>query len=55
MKNPFKYGEIVKGADFADRVAEFNSLVRDMNDRQKIFLISPRRYGKTSLIKRVLI
>ena len=54
MKNPFKYGEIVKGEDFADREEEFTSLVRDMTDCQKIFMISPRRYGKTSLIKKIL-
>ncbi|GFP38187.1 uncharacterized protein HKBW3S44_01867, partial [Candidatus Hakubella thermalkaliphila] len=50
MKNPFKYGEVVIGEDFADRQKELEELVRDLRDGQRIFLISPRRYGKTSLI-----
>lgn len=54
MKNPFIYGEIVTGNDFADRVKEINGLTRDLSDCEKIFLISPRRYGKSSLIINVL-
>lgn len=50
MKNPFIYGEIVTGKDFADRTDEIKELARDLKDCEKIFLISPRRYGKTSLI-----
>lgn len=54
MNNPFIYGEIVKGEDFADRMDEVKELTRDLKDCEKIFLISPRRYGKTSLIINVL-
>lgn len=54
MNNPFIFGEIVKDDDFCDREAEQKTLLRDLRDSQKIFLISPRRYGKTSLLKRVL-
>ncbi|GFP43568.1 hypothetical protein HKBW3C_02698 [Candidatus Hakubella thermalkaliphila] len=54
MKNPFKYGEVVVGEDFADRQKELAELVRDLRDGQRIFLISPRRYGKTSLIMNAL-
>ena len=54
MKNPFIYGEIVTGKDFADRSGEMKELDRDLKDCEKIFLISPRRYGKTSLIINVL-
>jgi len=50
MKNPFVYGEVVTGRDFADRKDEIKELTRDLKDCEKIFLISPRRYGKTSLI-----
>ncbi|MCK4495394.1 MAG: ATP-binding protein, partial [Candidatus Aminicenantes bacterium] len=50
MKNPFVYGEVVTGKDFADREDEIKELTRDLKDCEKIFLISPRRYGKTSLI-----
>ena len=54
MRNPFVYGSVVTGRDFADRKEEIASLVRDMKDRQRVFLISPRRYGKTSLVINVL-
>src|SRR5947209_7101807 len=54
MENPFVYGEIVPAAAFADRVDELDRLVSDLAAGQKIFLISPRRYGKSSLIRRAL-
>lgn len=54
MNNPFVYGEIVKAGAFADREAERARLVRDLTEGQKIFLISPRRYGKSSLIRQAL-
>ena len=54
MQNPFIYGEIVPGAAFADREAELDRLVGDLEDGQKVFLISPRRYGKSSLVRRAL-
>ena len=53
-QNPFVYGEVVPAAAFVDRVAELDRLVRDLAAGQKIFLISPRRYGKSSLIRRAL-
>src|SRR5215813_2919264 len=54
MDNPFVYGEVVPSAAFIDRVVELDRLVRDLNERQKVFLISPRRYGKSSLIRQAL-
>jgi uncharacterized protein len=53
-QNPFVYGEVVPAAAFVDRVAELDRLVGDLSAAQKIFLISPRRYGKSSLIRRAL-
>ena len=41
-------------AAFIDRVVELDRLVQDLTAAQKIFLISPRRYGKSSLIRRAL-
>jgi hypothetical protein len=52
--NPFVYGEVVPAAAFVDRVDELDRLVRDLSAAQKVFLISPRRYGKSSLIRRTL-
>jgi hypothetical protein len=54
MDNPFVYGEIVTRAAFVDRVDELKRLVVDLVDGQKVFLISPRRYGKSSLIRQAL-
>jgi hypothetical protein len=52
--NPFVYGEIVTAAAFADRERERERLTQDLADAQKVFLISPRRYGKSSLIRDVM-
>jgi hypothetical protein len=54
MQNPFVYGEIVPASAFVDRVHELDRLVGDLSAGQKIFLISPRRYGKSSLIRQAL-
>jgi len=52
--NPFVYGEIVTAAAFANRDVERERLARDLAAGQKVFLISPRRYGKSSLIRDVM-
>lgn len=52
--NPFVYGEVVTAGAFADREVERQRLADDLLAGQKIFLISPRRYGKSSLIRQVL-
>jgi hypothetical protein len=54
MENPFVYGEVVPAASFVDRIDELDRLVRDLTSGQKVFLISPRRYGKSSLIRQAL-
>jgi len=54
MTNPFVYGEIVPAAAFVDREVELDRLGRDLYAGQKIFLISPRRYGKSSLVRQAL-
>ena len=53
--NPFVYGEIVTSEAFADREQERDRLRRDLASGQKVFLISPRRYGKSSLVRDVLL
>ncbi len=52
--NPFVYGEIVTAAAFADREEERARLGGDLAAGQKVFLISPRRYGKSSLVRDVM-
>lgn len=54
MTNPFVYGEVVPAASFVDREVELNRLTDDLLAGQKIFLISPRRYGKSSLVRQAL-
>ena len=53
-ENPFVYGEIVPRSAFVGREAERERLVADLADCQKIFLISPRRYGKSSLVRQAM-
>jgi hypothetical protein len=52
--NPFIYGEVVTATAFADRETERDRLERDLSEGQKVFLISPRRYGKSSLVRGVM-
>ena len=54
MSNPFVYGEVVPASAFVDRETELDRLVSDLRDGQKVFLISPRRYGKSSLVRQAL-
>ena len=54
MSNPFKYGTAVSGKDFADRQEELKELRFKLKESVRIFLLAPRRYGKTSLIENVL-
>jgi len=54
VQNPFVYGEVVPGGAFVDREVELDRLITDLGGGQKVFLISPRRYGKSSLIRQAL-
>ena len=54
MRNPFVYGKTVSGEQFWNRDKEVKELVAEITNCQNIIIFSPRRYGKTSLIKRVL-
>jgi hypothetical protein len=48
------YGEIVPAEAFLDQEAERTQLTQDLLSGQKVFLVAPRRYGKSSLIAVVL-
>jgi AAA+ ATPase superfamily predicted ATPase len=54
FKNPFHYGGRVSGQDFWDREAEVRELLDDIRSRQHVIIFSQRRFGKTSLVWRVL-
>ncbi|MBD3413549.1 MAG: hypothetical protein GF421_03840 [Candidatus Aminicenantes bacterium] len=48
--NPFIYGGVVKGEDFINRKKEVKQLETHLSQQKNILLISPRKYGKNSLI-----
>ncbi len=50
MKNPFKFGTVVKGEDFCDREKDMKNIMQALESGMSVSIISPRRYGKTSLI-----
>lgn len=50
MVNPFRYGKVATGEYFTDRTNELAEVESDIRQGQDIVIISPRRYGKTSLI-----
>lgn len=52
--NPFKFGTIVDGDFFTDRVAETALLKQKLDSENHIVLISPRRFGKSSLVCKIL-
>ena len=51
--NPFYLKEIPVDAPFCDRKKELADLISYAKSNTNVVLFSPRRYGKTSLIKRV--
>jgi AAA+ ATPase superfamily predicted ATPase len=52
-KNPFYLKKIPVDAPFCDREKELADLISYAKSNTNVVLFSPRRYGKTSLIKRV--
>ncbi len=52
--NPFKYGTVVADRFFINRQKEIAQIKTDLLDDINIILYAPRRYGKTSLVKKIL-
>lgn len=52
-KKAFVYGVSVAGENFTDRVRETRRLKMNFENGQNVILLSPRRMGKTSLVKKV--
>lgn len=52
--NPFKFGNVVTGEYFTNRKKEIKEIVSEIKSGQHIVLMSPRRYGKTSLVHEVM-
>ena len=54
MEKAFVYGMSVGGNNFTDRFEETKRIKLDFENGVNVILISPRRMGKTSLIKKVI-
>jgi len=47
---PFQYGRELDAGELVDRERELTEIAATIRNRGKLFLIGPRRYGKTSLL-----
>ena len=54
MENPFKFGTIVEGNFFTDRVEEVAYIRQFIESQNHLIIISPRRFGKSSVVMRAL-
>ena len=53
MENPFYFRVLPTDAPFCNRKKELNELLSHARNRANVVIFSPRRYGKTSLVKRI--
>ncbi len=53
MEKAFVFGKSVEGVNFTDRVEETKRLKMDFENGVNVILVSPRRMGKSSLVKKV--
>lgn len=51
MENPFQFGRELGLGSLVDRKDEVAAVRRAIRDGNKLFLIGPRRFGKTSILK----
>ena len=51
MKNPFEFGRELGADELVDRESELASVEKTIRNAGKLFLVGPRRYGKTSILK----
>ena len=55
MNLPFQYGKLAEGFSFVNRVKEKQALKNNLSASINTMLISPRRLGKSSLVKAAMI
>jgi hypothetical protein len=53
-ENPFVFGRVVEGDNFTNRRVEIERIQNNVRAGVNTVLISPRRWGKTSLVKKVI-
>lgn len=51
MKNPFEFGRELGVDELVDRAEEVAEVVETLRQGGKLFMIGPRRFGKTSILK----
>jgi hypothetical protein len=49
--NPFQFGRELSSGDLVDRKEDVAAVVEAMTEGGKLFLVGPRRYGKTSILR----
>lgn len=54
MMNPFKFGVLVDNEFFTDRINELKEIQQTLNSANHLILISPRRFGKSSLVAKAV-
>ena len=54
MKRPFVYGEIAEKENFIDRNDDRKRLKTFLQNGINVMLISPRRWGKSSLVRQAM-
>lgn len=54
MENPFKFGTIVEAGYFTDRVNEVAYIEQFIKSANHLVMISPRRFGKSSLVAKAV-
>jgi hypothetical protein len=50
LRNPFEFGRILSPDELVDRRDELSAVATALDEASKLFLIGPRRYGKTSIL-----
>ena len=54
MNIPFSFGKVVRDDDFTDRTKETEKLLDNIHSLTNTAIISPRRWGKSSLVAKVV-
>jgi AAA+ ATPase superfamily predicted ATPase len=53
VRNPFQFGRELDESELVDRERELDLIERTITNRRKLFLMGPRRFGKTSILSAV--
>src|SRR5580765_6596941 len=51
VPNPFEYARELNASELVDREDELDAVIKIIRSGGKLFLIGPRRFGKTSILK----